>query len=1053
MNIKVFGELLFERDQNDPLLDHIIICIYGLLKKHIQILISANLNRKEIYNDIKTLIFECVKKRYLNLDNPTYIMRNYICDCISILIISGITSSWSTCIADLIKEAKSGNTELIFIALRAIADCDLIINFYESDNDDNYWDDNLNFKEMEKKEIKNQLINNSELVFGFINEIYSIINKFEKKLKNRIIKSIIDLVTFWTKLNLNILINQRIYTTIMDLINMVEEENDKIENLKSMGELINNSIISSHNCKIYEFYDKVNEYENPSETLQNIQDNININEKNGINNCLDYILQKINEYNNSKNKNENIIWIYAKILSSFLENYIYFFFDFNNERNINIFNLLKYFISHKKRKISWMFFNSIDSMMNFITDYYRFYGVSDIHIKQFTDYLIEILLNIMDNCALTKFNSNDYSQLLKLILFKNNELNWEIKDQNYYYNNMNDDDLDLDDIDIKEYRNSAEHVFFCIYTIFKEGLNSDYDKYFINRIISLIDIKDEKIKNNYDEKNAKILDVILLVLKSILVGFDIESSPEIVKIINEYIYYLSDSIYIQKINTNIFIDYLILINQIGYFLISEQKYFEKAILILLLVSDRKDVNQYLIDSCYKVISNLCGDLIGKMNFYKIFDIFSERYNKIYNLYNINNLSPLEDLINSMFYVMGINRINGTEIYENDKNIISFINKILEPINNSLQLLLYDKNNNNINNLQSCIIKAYLLYKVIFHNIQNTNNSIRKIVFNDFITKSMKDLVKIFNIFPDNMDIFTPIKNFYISNAIEICEDCLCHFSTINEIFLELFKLNSNYFEIIDFLEIIYNHVLQNLNKNDNNYIEQNKYLLDNFFILIKYSIQYIKLESTFIEQLLHKIKLFTITINDVFPLLDIPAESNDSIKNIIKVVIEIFVFLTNIIDSIIIKKEIKDIISDNLISYIIKSIASLFNDNIIKNLLNHLSNEQNEELINKIVLSTWKLLNIPKFQFLSCQELCSLYYQTSLINFEIFAKYFIACLKSSVLLSDKEYVNINNYIILFCKDKDKIIGFIKEILLIAYDKKNPDCLDYYFNQLNRKKNL
>ena len=27
------------------------------------------------------------------------------------------------------------------------------------------------------------------------------------------------------------------------------------------------------------------------------------------------------------------------------------------------------------------------------------------------------------------------------------------------------------------------------------------------------------------------------------------------------------------------------------------------------------------------------------------------------------------------------------------------------------------------------------------------------------------------------------------------------------------------------------------------------------------------------------------------------------------------------------------------------------------------ANEQNEELINKIVLSTWKLLNIPKFQF------------------------------------------------------------------------------------------
>ena len=1055
MNIKVFGELLFERDQKDPLLDHIIICIYGLLKKHIQTLISANLNRKEIYNDIKTLIFECVKKRYLNLENPTYIMRNYICDCISILIISGITCCWNTCIEDLIKEAKSGNSELIFIALRSIADCDLIMNFYESENDDNYWDDNLYFKENEKKEIKNILMDKSELVFSFINEIYGIINKFEKKLKNRIIKSIIDLVTFWTKLNLNILTNQQIYTTIMDLVNMIEEDKDKIENLKSMAELINTSIISSRNCKIYEFYDKVNDYITPNETLQNIQDNIDINEKNGINNCLDYILQKINEYNNVKNKNENIIWIYAKILSSFLENYIYFFFDFNNERNINIFNLLKYFISHKKRKISWMFFNSIDNMMIFISDYYKFYGVNDNHIKQFVEYLIELLLNIMDNCALPKFNPNDYSQLLKLILFRDNESNWELTDKNYFYNNMNnDDDFDLDDIDIKEYRNSAEHVFYCIYTIFKEGLNSEYEKYFINRILSLINIKDEKVKNNYDEKNAKILDVILLVLKSILVGFDVESSPEIVLLINEYIYYLSDSIYIQNINTNIFIDYLILINQIGNILITEQKYFEKAFLILLLVSDRKDVNQYLIDSCYKVISNLCGDLTGKINYGKIFDIFSERFKKIYNIYNINNISPLENLINSMFYVIGINRNNGTEIFETDENIITYINKILEPINNNLKLNLYEDNNININNLKSEIIKVFLLYKVIFYNIHYSNDSIRKIIFNDFITKSIKDLVKIFSIFPNDMDIFTPIKNFYISNAISICEDCLSNFSAINEVFIELFKLNVNYFEIIDFLETIYSHVLKKLNKNDNNYNEQNKFMLDNFFILIKYSIQYIKKESNFDEQFLNKIKLFTTTINDVFPLLYFPVEKSDTIKNIINVVLEIFVFLINIIDLIINNKEKQDLISDNIISFIIKSINSLFNDNIIKCLLDNLSREQNEELINKILLSTWKLLNIPNFKFLSCQELCSLYYQTILLNYETFSKYFANCLNSSGLFSDKEYINnIYNYILFFYKDKDKVIGFIKEILLIVYDNKNIDCLSYYFNQLNRKKKL
>ena len=236
MNIKVFGELLLEmleRDPNNTLLDHIIICIYGLLKKHIISLISNYENKQGIYNDIKSLIFECVKKRYLGLENPTNIMRKNICDCISILIITGISSSWETCISDLINEAKTGTPELTFIAIRSIADCDLIMNFFNNENDDEYWDDKLDFQNQEKDKIKKKLIENTELIFNFIyNEVYSNINKFENSLKIRIIKSIIDLINFWTKLNLNVLTDKNVYKIIMDLINMIEDQNEKIENIK-----------------------------------------------------------------------------------------------------------------------------------------------------------------------------------------------------------------------------------------------------------------------------------------------------------------------------------------------------------------------------------------------------------------------------------------------------------------------------------------------------------------------------------------------------------------------------------------------------------------------------------------------------------------------------------------------------------------------------------------------------------------------------------------------------------------------------------------------------
>ena len=1054
MNIKVFGELFFERDQKDPLLDHIIICIYGLLKKHISTLVSTNIKQKDIYNDIKGLILECLKKRYLNLENPTYIMRNYICDCISILIISGITCSWTTVIQDLINEAKNGNPELIFIAIRSIADCNSIMNFYEKESDDNYWDDNLHFREIEKKERKNKLTENSGIIFEFIGLIYSNIDKIEKKLKNRIIKSIIDLITFWTQLNLNILTDNKNFAIVMDLINMTEGDKDKIENLKSVDELINASILSSHNCKIYEFYNRIDENLTPSEVLQSIENNIDKDEKNGINNCLNYIFQKIEEYNNSQTKNENFLWIYAKIFSCFLENYIFLFFDFNNKANGIVFNLLKFFISHKKRKISWMFFNSIDSMMNFITDYYRFYGVNDSKKKEFSNYLLEILKNVMENCAFKKLNPNDYSQLQKSILYKDNESNWKIQDKNELYNNMNENDFDLDDIDLKEYRNSAEHVFYCIYLIFKEGLNKDYEKYFIDCIISLINLEDDNIKNIYDEKNAIKLDIILLVIKSLIPGINIESSMEIIQIINNFIYNLSESVYIQKININIFIDYLLIINKIGNFLVTDKNYFEKAILILLFTSDKKDIHQCLIDSCYKVISNICGDLDGNINFEKIFDVFLDRFKNIYKIYNISNITPLENLISSMFYVMGINEANEVENYKNDKNLISFINRIIEPVNNELHLLLEQKTNINVDFLKLGIIKAFLLYKEFLHHIHFIDSSLRKIISNDFILKTINDLIKIFNIFPNDMDIFNPIIGFYLANASLIGEDCIASFSIINNVFIELFKLNKNYFEIIDFLNIIYRHVLNKLNKNDNNYSEQNKYMTDNFFILIAYSIQYIKDESTFNNQFITKIKSFLNNIVDIFPLLNIQIDQSNNTKNIIKTIINIFKFLIKLIQIILEnEKNDEELLSDYLISIIIKSISSIFNENIFKYLLINLSDNERDDLITQIENNSWELVNLKKFNYLSCQELSLLYSQISLSNIHKFCENFRKCLVSKKLFNENYYNNICAYIDFFYKDKEKIIEFIKEILFIIYDGKNPDCLEFYFNQLIKKKNI
>ena len=283
MNIKIFGELFFENiNSENQILDHIIVCIYDLLKKHILTLIKTGNEEINVYNDIKILIFQCVNKRYLQLQNPSNIIRNYICDCISILIISGITHNWNNCIEELIDNAKNGinnNPELIYICLRAIADCNIIMNFMKNDdnNEEDYWDDTLNFGEIKKYEIKEILMSKSKMILDFINKIYSIINKFEENLKDRIIKAIIDLIIFLGKLDLNILTNNDISKILMELINQIininsskfdkKQISSRIGILKNVAELLSTSFLRSQNSRLYEIQPKLETFESPIDII------------------------------------------------------------------------------------------------------------------------------------------------------------------------------------------------------------------------------------------------------------------------------------------------------------------------------------------------------------------------------------------------------------------------------------------------------------------------------------------------------------------------------------------------------------------------------------------------------------------------------------------------------------------------------------------------------------------------------------------------------------------------------------------------------------------
>ena len=1065
MSIKIFGNLFFKINQNEPILDHIIICIYDLLAKHIKILVSTDKNQINIYNDIKTLIFQCVNKRYLNLENPTNIMKNFMCDCISILIISGITHNWENCIEDLILNTQNNNPELIYICIKSIADCDLIINLIK--NEDTYanndWNEELNSQDEKRGEIKEKLIKKSDIIFNFIEKVYKDINTFEKNLRIRLIKSIVDLFIFWTQLELNIFTNDSISNIIMELTKqtIIEDNPNNIEILKRLAELINITVTSSKNSRLYEFYGKIEENYPIEETLRIINENINLEEKIGIEKWLDFILNLLEQYKRTNNKNMDILWPLAKIFSSITENFIYLFFDLNNKRNVLLFQWVKNLIS-EKRIISWMFFSTIETMMNFITDYFRFYSYNDLQKKNFQELLIDILLNIMNNCCFNKINQNDFSQLQKEILFMNNEENWNVN-KKYIY--TEEDEIYLNDIDITEYRNSAENAIYSICLIFKYGFDSkECELIPFLKLCSLINLNNNNNTTsqlNLSDKNLAIFDSILFLLKSIIKTIDKDSSQDIIRLINDYIYNLLKSPYIQ--NINIYIDYLLIINQFSPFIIKDGK-FKEIISNLLFVTQNIDNNQLLVDSCYIIISNLCREL-KKNNFYKEYCIaFLQRYKILCDSYSLNNISQIENLIRAIFYCVGINEDtedtnNNNEKYKindnvniNDNDLIMLLEEILKPL-----LLINSKEKiKAIPTLKNYIIKSYTLSKEIFYNISLCKQNIRKYMLNYFISNTIDDLIelnkdsesnniKIFNLFQNDEEIVNSILEFYEKNIFNIVEDCPLLIPKINEIFIELFKLNTNFYQIIDFFGLFYKYILQNTKEKDKNYIEVNKYVLDNFLLIIKLSINYLNLKQKLDEKTLKWIDLLLTNIIDVFPNIYIKEIYPNLFDNLIAIIQFIFNYLEFMV------KEKREECYDRLISNIIKSLSSVLNNCIIKLISNSIQQEQKKELIMNIVYKTSKLLDLKEFNHLSIEALLILYYQMITFDPNLFIFIFSQLLISSKIFDNMYINNINNYLQLYYGNRNNIIDFIKDIINILLKKNENDCLVFYFNRLNTKK--
>ena len=315
-------------------------------------------------------------------------------------------------------------------------------------------------------QIKDKLIENKDLVINFLLNIYNNLNVIQnERLQKIIVAQLFDTTKCWTNFGLNLLKSKNISKMIFAIM-----DSSILEFPENFSEMIIDSINNSMNSKVYKNM-TVQKNSTPEQLSQELFKSIDLDEKKGIDLLLGFILRKLDELKKKGNFNDyekKLFKEYGKVLASIIENYIYLFFNFDDERSEKILDWLRFFLKCKQRNLSWLFFDSLNDMREFINDFYRFTGLNKGQKIDFMNYLIDIVYGVMENCSFYTLDQKDISLLEKEILYINNSLNIEHTNN---INNLNECDLEsFDNIeDVNQYRLNAESVFYNIFFILIEN--------------------------------------------------------------------------------------------------------------------------------------------------------------------------------------------------------------------------------------------------------------------------------------------------------------------------------------------------------------------------------------------------------------------------------------------------------------------------------------------------------------------------------------------------------------------------------------------------------
>ena len=256
------------------------------------------------------------------------------------------------------------------------------------------------------------------------------------------------------------------------------------------------------------------------------------------------------------------------------------------------------------------------------------------------------------------------------------------------------------------------------------------------------------------------------------------------------------------------------------------------------------------------------------------------------------------------------------------------------------------------------------------------------------------------------------------------------FHLINNILIWYFLQSKEHYKIIEILKYLYYNLLNVIKQEKQIFMENNKYILEQYYLIMKTFIENFSKEeknnnNKLIEEKIRMISEFHYYIFVKLNFKNDKLITNDELIKYYNLLKKIIDFLTNCV-TLLKEIEVKMKINEMSLTPIIQSFNSfLLNTSLIKEFFIQKNGENNSSIFIDIIIASWKFIFFYNFKSSSKNYLIDLYQNAFKYDINLFIKVFEICISKSNKLNNTQIKSIIEYLIKFQNYEDNIKKIFK----------------------------